>query len=288
MSRTTTEFSTLSLRRDFFSARRPLLLLWLAVALLALVGQPHASAAPINYGDFSGDTVTYVDVTEDSDTGDPLPLFGAPSVSADSLDFNPVAFNANTNGAGGNDATNASLTFMVEAHPLHVIKNLTLSEAGDTTLSGFGTDATFTDVSANVFVDILEVDGVGITPISFNDSMSFTPSGGSYGLGTDGGGGPVFETVWEGSLFVDIMAELDDAVADGDIAPYDFGATKISLVLDNTLTALSEEGTFALIAKKNAGGVSFSINIPEPAAAALAVLGLAVGIVASRRRRCAS
>ena len=52
-------------------------------------------AAPINYGDFDADTVIYLQVTEDANSpGDSPPLFGAPVVSGNSIDFNPVGFSA--------------------------------------------------------------------------------------------------------------------------------------------------------------------------------------------------
>jgi hypothetical protein len=243
----------------------------------AAVAVPMVCGTSLCYGDFMGDTVTYVDVKEDSNSGDTLPLFGEPSVSGDSLDFDPVGFDANASGAGGNDTTDANLRFMVMAKPLHIIKNLTMSEAGDTTLSGFGNFMTFTSVTASVFVDILEIDGVGVNNISFNGNMVFSPSGGQYDLS---GGGPLFHTIWDGSLFIDVMGVLDAAVANGDIPPYAFGATKISVNMDNTLTALSQQGTAALIAKKDAGGISITVNIPEPSSLALVGLGLlAIGSV---------
>src|SRR3972149_755246 len=63
-----------------------------------------AQAAPINYGSFMGNTVTYVDVTENSATDPqyfppvvfpPNPaagLSGKPVVGGDSLDFMPINF----------------------------------------------------------------------------------------------------------------------------------------------------------------------------------------------------
>lgn len=239
-------------------------------------------AAPINYGDFSGDTVDYLQVTEDSNSGDSVPLFGAPTVSGDSLDFNPVGFSANASG-GGADITDGQLKFTVKAKDgvgpnFYAISNISLSEAGDTTLAGFGTDATTTAVFGNVFVNIHEVDGIGINAVGANYVMSFTPSGGTYGLGTDGGGGPLYNTAWKGSLLADLNALLT-----ANNIPFVGGATKVTVNLDNTLIATSETGTATLIAKKDFGGLSVTVNVPEPTSFLLAGFGLLALAIGSRR-----
>lgn len=229
--------------------------------LLAAICQP-ALAAPINYGDFSGNTVEYTDVTEDSNSGDATPLFGAPTVSGDSLDFNPVGFSANSkNGAA--DITDGQLKFGVVAKdPIGSdfgIQSITLSESGDTTMAGIGTDSTTTAVFGYGVVDIYEVDGIAINNISVPFSLTFNPSGGTFGLGTDGGGGPVFSTSWSGSATIDL-----DAILTANSVPFVVGATRINVNLDNTLLATSETGTETLIAKKDFGGLSVTVNKPDP------------------------
>ena len=237
------------------------------------------------YGDFMGNTVMYLNVREEATTvGDEEPLFGEPTISGDSLDFDPIGFDASATN-GSSDITDSNLSFTVMAKPLHVIKNLTLSEAGDTTLIGLAPANAYSSVTAAVFVDILEVDGAGVALPGSNFSMLFTPSDGDYDLITDGGGGPRYHTIWTGSLLVDVMGILDAAVANGDIPPYNVGATKISINMDNTLTALSEVGTFAVIAKKDAGGISITVNIPEPTSLALAGLCLLAFGLARRSGR---
>jgi hypothetical protein len=249
-------------------------------AILLVSGATFHSAfgTPVNYGTFVGNTVAYVDVSEDSNSGDPLPLFGAPTVSGDSLDFNPIGFNAHASGAAGSDITDANLTFGVSALPNFAIKNITLSEAGDTTLSGFGTNATITSVTADGHLNISEVDGSGIGVIAVPIALTFTPNGGLYKFG-DHGGGPIFHTAFSGSLFLDIQQILNDH-----FVSFQGGATKISIDIDNTLVATSEDGTFSLIAKKDFGGVSVTVNnplggggpnSPEPTSLVLAFLGFA-------------
>ena len=58
---------------------------FLAVAVTCCLGLANVEAAPITYGDFAGSTVMYLDVTENTNSGDTLPLFGAPTVAGDVL-----------------------------------------------------------------------------------------------------------------------------------------------------------------------------------------------------------
>ncbi len=254
-----------------------------AIALIVTaMGDLVAVAAPINYGNFTAATVDFLQVTEDANSfGDNPPLFGAPTVAGNSLDFNPIGFSAAAAGAGGNDITDGQLTFMIMAHNGHAISNVGFSESGDTLLSGFGTDATFTKVTAEVFVDIFEVDGNPINQINVQADLVFTPLNGEYKLLTDGGGGPFFQANWQGSLSIDLNAALTGAGQ-----AFILGATKVAVSLDNTLAALSEAGTSSFIAKKDFDALSITVNtpIPEPASVVLIVMGLA-GVLGSRRVR---
>lgn len=240
------------------------------MALLAA----SASAAPINYGDFSGATVDYLQVTEDANSiGDVPPLFGAPQVFGDTIDFDPVGFSANS-ANGVSDLTDGQLLFTVASKGLARIKTINFAEAGDTTLVGPGTAATSTAVTTTLFVDITHVDNVSINPVTVGPlAMAFTPSGGTYNLADDGAG-----TVgWTGSILLDIDALLTNAGV-----PFVGGATQVKINLDNTLTATSEASSQTLIAKKNANGLTITVNIPEPSSCIMAAMAL-VGLAARRR-----
>ena len=258
-------------------------------ALVVCFSSQTAVAAPINYGSHVGTSVTYQNVTEEALTaGDSEPLFGAPVFSGNSVDFNPVGFDAHASGAGGSDSTGARLTFSVQAAAGDAITNIQFSEAGDTTLAGAGNDGTTASVTAAGTITINSVDGSAITPIVRPISLNFTPSGGSYGLASDGGGLPIFHTQWTGSLGVNIAQILAaESVA------FTLGATNISIDIVNTLSAMSQAGTLALINKQDFGGVSITVNvpggggdpeIPEPGTALLGGLCL-VGLAGSRRFR---
>lgn len=261
-----------------------------SLGLLAAVAVCSASesavAAPINYGSHTGTSVTYFDVTEASTTSDAEPLFGAPVFSGNSIDFNPVGFDADASGAAGSDTTGARLTFSVQAHAGDAITNMQFSEAGDTTLAGAGDDGTSTIVTAVGTVTINSVDGASITPIVRPISMNFTPSGGTYGLSSDGGGLPIFHTQWTGSLAVNISNILTS-----EAVPFTLGATNVSVDIVNTLSAQSQSGTQAVINKQDFGAVIRTVNVPggpavpEPATAMLAGLFVAAAAMSRGWRR---
>jgi hypothetical protein len=66
--------------------------------------------------------------------------------------------------------------------------------------------------------------------------------------------------------------------------PFTLGVTKLSVDLDNALYAQSDAGTIAFIDKKDFGGLSVTVNVPEPATLCMAVM-LGLGMVAWRKNR---
>jgi hypothetical protein len=250
----------------------------LSAIVLASSRVATSSAAPffMNYGPHMGTSVTFVDVTESNNEEGALsvPLFGPPIVSGNSMDFNPIGFDATSLGGGGApDTTAGDLLFMIEAKPGNAIKNIKFSEFGDTTLAGVGTDSTFTAVTMAGSINIHEVDFIGINVISFPFSMSFSPSDGTFQLQTDGSG---FKQ-WMGMVLVDVQQQLVSR-------PINFvlGATKVSVNLTNVLTAMSETATTAVIAKKDSD-FTIEVNIPEPGTAILLALVLAAGAISRGR-----
>lgn len=252
-----------------------------------------ASAGTINYAGpdigpggmpgWLGDDVWYGGVSESNTEGPggaTAGLFGAPaSISGNAIDFNPTNFVAESTD-GGADITDGQLSFMVVATAGQVIDNLQFSEAGDTTLAGSpSTDATLTTVTAEIFIDVVQIDGLPVAPLNIQASMTFSPSDGDYFLNADSGGGFVFATAWSGLALIDINQELIDAGVS-----FINGATKLNVTVDNTLTAVSIDGTSAFIKKKDFDGITVTSNIPEPTTALLALLAAAGCGVASRRR----
>jgi len=225
-----------------------------------------AEAVPVNYGDFAGSTVMFRDVTEDSAT-DPTPLFGAPTVAANSLDFNPTAFVSNSSN-GSSDSTIAVLDFTMEATFGNVITNILMNERGDYTIFGAGGVGTSAVVSAPVFIDIVEVDNIAITPVQFNANLVFTPSNGDYNLQDDGAG---FGVIWTGNLDIDVEQVLID-----NNVPFTHGATEVKFIMNNILATTSEAGTQSNIQKKDAG-VGITV-VPEPASMMLLAAGMGLAL----------
>ena len=237
----------------------------IAAGLLSL----PARAVPVMYPDQVGTSVAYVDIIEDSTT-DPTPLFGAPTLSGNALDFNPVAFGSTSTGLGGVDTTDGTLSMGINALPGNLIDEIQFRERGDFRLVGLGGMGTFAAVTMKVFVDVIEIDGqavnIDLGPGGTNDpwDMVFTPSNGDWDLLNDGPG-PLVDGDWSGALDIDVTQALIDL-------GYDGSATKVKINLDNALITLSEEGTTSFIKKKDVDGLTITV-VPEPSTLLMMVTG---------------
>lgn len=241
----------------------------LAVAVLALAAMP-AGATTI-YGNLSGTNFDFLGVQETSTFGDPEPLFGAPTVSADQLLFFPTNFSA-TSAGGAPDLTGSQLQLTIMATgPGATVEALKLTEAGDTTIGGLGTAATGTFIGIGGTITVLE-DINGVLPVAqiftFDDSDVVYSPGNTFSLGANTG-----TTGWTAMLYVDIAA----------IVP---NATKVHIGFDNNLFAFSEATTAASIQKKAVSGPTIVFEvIPEPGTFVLVATGLIALAIPARRQR---
>lgn len=242
----------------------------LAGALLLASSFPAVVNAAIMYGDFSGNTVMYLDVTESNGTDEQK--FGPPEINGDELDFNPTNFRAQSDSAAVINDSQLNVTIMSVA-PDNQIRQILIDEGGDFTLSGLGAAEAVATVGTNVRFTITRAEGQPVSPACIGEAqLVFTPNAnGEFVLPADRGTG----VPWNGSLDYDVHALLASCGVAGD-------ATKVEVVLDNTLTATAAGGGAAFIAKKDFRGLT--ITVPEPSSAPFAMATLVIVFACTRRR----
>lgn len=244
-------------------------------SVLLLASMAHA--ASINYGNFGPvpPGIAYLNVTESSTT-DAVPLYGPPTLFPIGLDFNPTMGSSST--GGSSDITEAQLNFTISGNTngidLVEIANVSLFEAGDYTLVGAGGAATSVFAGAIMRITVTEINGLPVAPINFS------PLNGTI---TDSLPPPGVVVPW--SLGLGLNFDIATALVNLGFGVND-GATRVDVVINNTLASSSEVGTSASIAKKE-----FQINttpgfvlvIPEPTSLGFAGALLAAICVRARR-----
>lgn len=208
-----------------------------AVGLIAAVFATATQAATINYGNFNVPSagIMFQDVKESSGT-DAVPLFGPPTPYVIGLDFDPTSFVASATG-GASDITDGQLNFtlMGLSNPSGYIGigSFNVVEAGDYTLVGTGTTATSAYAGAIVRAVVTEVNGLPVAPINLPPVNAST----SFNLAANAG------VVQPWSLGLGF--NLAGALPNGQVA------TKVEVVIDNSLIAISEPASVSFIAKKD-------------------------------------
>lgn len=232
-----------------------------AFAIVAVCGLVTAAQASIMYGDFTSDEVMYTDVTESSGTDPvPPPLFGAPELRDNDLDFDPKGFVSTVMG-GPLDITDGQLNFSIMTADDVGITELVISEAGDFSFAGLGGLGTSVTAGVSVWVEILEIDNMPVA------SPTYVQASTSYSTNMDAMGMTILAP-WDLSLTVDLSSALGSAV---------LGVTKAEVVIDNQLITNSEADSLAFIAKKDFKVNPITVIIPEPASLlAMAVIGLMI------------
>ena len=244
----------------------------LACSALQSQGAPISTLFTTNYGDRVGTTVTYHDINESSIT-DAQALYGAPSISGNTLNMTPEGFGAFSGEPEETDHTDGNLSFTLSADT-GGLTELQFSELGDYSLFSTGDKYAYVSIAAFFNIRITKVDGQVVDPqIPGQAEMTYTPSDEILHQSpfpkTENG-------LWDGYISIDLEEILDNAVI-----PYDIGVTEVIVSLDNSLTAYSEDGATAFIQKKDFTGFSITA-IPEPAS--MGLLMVTSGLVVFVRR----
>ena len=244
-----------------------------AIVLVGVFGISGISMAA-SYGSFTDPTgtVSYLNVRDVNG------LFGAPSVSLDSLDFTPTQYQAACSQCPNGVSTSDTLSLDILSVPGKEITQIEITEGLDYMLQSLDPNGTAAvSVLANVFVRVSELNGVAVSGIGSNVSVLFTPAS------------PVsldeFAFFRSGIILgstgsIDIAQIIANAGFTGD-------ATRISIDFGNTLRAF-HDGSLgsASIRKRDADFVSLTVAgglilTPEPSTAVLLIGGLA--LLAQRR-----
>lgn len=241
----------------------------LSVSLLVFALAAPASATFV-HGNFAGTNVNFVGVQETTQTaGDPEPLWGSPTVVGNILTFSPASFLAAAAGPAGYDSDHSTLQMnMNAASALDTILSINLTEVGDATLDGGDFTAVFLTMAGTIRIN--STTAGPIAPITVPWVGAFN-TGDYFDAATNPG-----TTGWIGTATIDVTAILaSKGIFDA--------ATSVTLAYNDNLQAFSGgAGTQSATVRKTA--VTIEV-IPEPATAALLIVGLIALGIQSRQRR---
>ena len=219
-----------------------------AAAAISVAGSTFA--APINYGDFSGSTVNYLDVTED----DTDPSYGVPSIAGDKLFFADLATNNFI--AGVSDTVVGTITMNVASNDGSDLANIWIEEGGDYQYSGLGGAQGLLTASLSVLVFDADTNALLTSGTADYSTGVLTAPADNTPVG-----------FWDLSLHIDLSGLATD---------------EVFVVVNNNLSAIGSDPSTGFIQKKY-----FDITtttVPEPGSIALLGLG---GLLLVRRRRSA-
>jgi len=183
---------------------------WIVVfGLASLMGSVIAieGAQAASYGDFSttGGEVDFNGVEDD--TG----AFGAPTPTANGLDFDALQLSASCGvvagscPAGGTENVSEGLRLEISAGAADAPSAIVIRQTGRTTLLASGGETAISVISTNVFIDIFEVDGTPVNNINFSDFLTFDSSGSFSASDATGG---LDDVAFSGEITIDLAAIL--------------------------------------------------------------------------------
>jgi len=220
----------------------------LALASLALIASP--AFAQVNYGDFLGTGVDFLQVTETTLTaGDAAQQWDAPTLggTGDQLLFFPTNFVSECSATlPSSDTTASQLVATVSAQPGVHIEIISLQEAGDILLvqvPPFGDPATNGSAAISGTVTVTETTSGPIAPVVIPFVGSFTPTD-TFALPTNFG-----TSTWTGNIAVDVAS----------VVPL---ATKADVAITNTLSSnCSGPTSTARVQKKAVSGPAVALMV---------------------------
>ena len=142
----------------------------LVATLVALSFFASNAVAQVNYGDFIGTGIDFLQVTETTQTaGDPAVLWGPPALGGfgDTLTFLPPAYISSC-AAGSSDVTTSLLSTTIMAQGNNTIDLVQMFENGDVTLTKFppfGDPTTNASAGLSGFVTVIEDTSGPIAPV---------------------------------------------------------------------------------------------------------------------------
>ncbi len=241
-----------------------------AIALLAIANLAGVASA-VSYADQMDPTGTvfYENIS------DLHGLYGAPTVSLNSLDFTPPSFRVECSNCGDAGAlTTDTVTLDIRAIAGQQISEIRVNEGLDYSLQAIGSTAAFASIFAksDIFIDILEINGVSVNNINASLAMGFDPADNASVFGPTGFGSGIITGTTGAIDIAQIIANAG--------GPLGGEATLVRISLDNSLSAFHSGSGQASLRKRDADFVSITINggspIPEPSTALLVMGGLAL------------
>ncbi len=215
-------------------------------AVVALAGLASVSTAFVPWSNPNGNTAAFAWANGGSDTG----LFGSPVLVGNTFTFFPSMFRAQSVN-GSPSIVYDRLEFDVYANGNFFFTGIEIVETGD--YGVFGTPGGSVSVTGNMFLTNLDTTAVLTDALVTNPVSPILAGSGR----------------WDGQVDVDLAAQNPHW-------------TRLKVVLNNNLIAVSLPGGISFIEKKVAGaGVGIRI-IPTPGSMALLAMG---GVVMARRRR---
>jgi hypothetical protein len=260
------------------------------IALGLVVGiVPFAATAQgvVVYGNYDGTNVNYLNVSE-TPTQQPGPtpteLYGPPTISADSLIFNPVNFVSSASG-GSTELQDGRLTLNVTPNGPAIPSFIDIFEGGAWEVTG-GTQATAALEALLVNqMTITSVNGTPINPVVVTPTITFTDTANAATV-TDtsdsiefNSTGGIADGTWNGTASFDLPAALAAAGLSGNV-------TGVSLALNDQLITTSETNSTAFIDKKFFEITAPATPVPEPVTLS-GVMVAGAALLSRRRRRLA-